>query len=555
MKQIRGYTALTSLSDRFTLNLINSNGHPETNGPLSLLCVPHPVLCSPDEQAIRDGALSGASNLHQLILSHNPQLLLENNNVFDGLSKLQVLNLSFNKMLTYLHPELFAVTRDLRFLSLQSCSLSVIDARITNLAPNLQFLDIRDNSLTCNCSFQWIRNHFLTQRNHSISSSSSSSSEQSVGTTVLAAAVVAALPNYQSAGETEPSSTSHSPLSESLTEMAYMFRDEDGPRLILDPVPATTPKPRPVLLPLQEEMGEQMRAEMTANAVQLLLRELEEARCSDLLKDNRLIDLGPEMTGCYKSVTESMAPIVIVALVVGVAVGVIIILVVRFRGRLTQCLSFRREGKKKRKHPYDPTRSSFLPSPISVSSTKFNPTPVTTLHVNNNRKVFHGCDPLITGTTKISNQRSLARMPFDEFGSLSSKPEFIFVHNTINTMRGNNHNNSSSSGDFGNGDATGSAASDFIPPIYRPRHVINNLRNNPYEVVPIVPPVASHPSSHRNWSHHMLQQQQQHAVQQQQLPYHLQTQHFDPDDPFNFYERTYEEAECPLNHVTPSTEL
>ena len=360
--------------------------------------------------------------MQQLILSHNPLLLLENKNVFDGLSKLQVLNLSFNKMLTYLHPELFAATRDLRFLSLQSCSFSVIDARIANLAPNLQFLDVRDNSLTCNCSVQWIRSHFLNQRNHS--SSSSPEPEQSVGTTVLAA-VIAALPNYQSSSGAagEEHSTSHTPLTESatavpqylsldwLTKRENEHEDQDSPH-----------KSRPVLSLLAEKPAEetvQAATANSANAVQLLLRELEEARCSDpsLLKDNRLIDLGPDMTGCFKS--ESMAPIVIVALAVGVAVGVIIILIVRFRERLTHCLSFRRDGKK-RKRPYDLTRSSFLPSPISVSSNKFNPTPVSTLHVNNNRKVFHGFDP-VTGTTK-SSQRSLARMPFDEFGSLSSKP-------------------------------------------------------------------------------------------------------------------------------------
>lgn len=469
--------------------------------------------------------------MEQLVLSHNPQLRLHDSGAFAGLSKLQVLNLSFNKLLSHLDPELFAPLAALRFLSLQSCSLSVIDVRIANLAVNLQFLDVRDNSLTCNCSVQWIRSHFLSQRNHS-------SSSPPIGTTVLAAAVVAALPNYPSSAV--DLQTQETLLSETTTTAApqylgldWLTRREEREEL----VPHKSAVARPVLSLLPEET-------MSRQAVQLLLRHLEEARCSDptLVRDKRLIDLGPEMTGCFKS--ESMTLFVILALAVGVAVGVIIILVLRFRERV--CILFRkREDKKRKQRSHDLSRSAFLPSSLSLSS-KFNPTPVSTLHVNNNRKVFHGLDGVTSSTMKGQRHPTLARMPFDEFGSLSSKPEFIFVHNTIN-LRGNNR----SIGNLGNGGHDvrhdpSLVRSDFIEPIYRSRHVINNVRNNPYEVVPIVPPV-----SHRNagWTHHHPDHLQAYHMQ------HQFTDPSDPDDPFNFYERTYEEAHCPISHLTPSTEL
>lgn len=479
--------------------------------------------------------------MEQLVLSHNPQLRLHESGAFAGLSKLQVLNLSFNKLLSHLDPELFAPLAALRFLSLQSCSLSVIDVRIANLAVNLQFLDVRDNSLTCNCSVQWIRSHFLSQRNHS-------SSSPPIGTTVLAAAVVAALPNYPSSGaemETQetllPETTTAAPALPQYMSLDWLTRREEREELV--PHKSAASVARPVLSLLPEET-------MSRQAVQLLLRHLEEARCSDptLVRDKRLIDLGPEMTGCFKS--ESMAPIVMLALAVGLAVAVILILVLRFRQKV--CMLFRkREDKKRKQRSQDLSRSAFLPSSLSLSS-KFNPTPVSTLHVNNNRKVFHGLDAVTSSTLKGQRHPTLAHMPFDEFGSLSSKPEFIFVHNTIN-LRGKNR----SIGNLGNGGHdvrhdTGLVRSDFIEPIYRSRHVINKERNNPYEVVPIVPPVA--PSSHWNgsggWSHH----------HPDQLHYHMQTQQqfthpSDPDDPFNFYERTYEEAHCPISHLTPSTEL
>lgn len=506
----------------------------------------HRMLCSADEQAIRDGGLSGAENLEQLLLSHNPQLRLQDNKAFAGLSKLQVLNLSFNKLLSHLDPELFAPLTELRFLSLQSCSLSVIDVRISNLAVNLQFLDVRDNSLTCNCSVQWIRSHFLSQRNHS----SSRTERSPLGTTLLSA-VVAALPNYPPSGNQEnteqtlltPDTTTAAAVPQYLSldwltkKSADGEESEDGPHKW---------QGRPVLSLLQDER-------MSGQAVQLLLRHLEEARCSDptLVRDKRLIDLGPEMTGCFRS--ESMAPFVMLALAVGVAVGVIIILVVRFRVRVVSCLRRRREKKRKERGVKDLSRSAFLPSSLSLSS-KFNSTPVSTLHVNNNRKVFHGFDAVSGGSTKGLRHPTLARMPFDEFGSLSSKPEFIFVHNTIN-LRGENR----SIGSLANGgldDDSGIVRSDFIEPIYRPRHVINNLRNSPYEVVPIVPPLASHPSSQRTigWSHHPHHHSDQLPYHMQQHPQFTHPSH-DPDDPFNFYERTYEEADCPISHLTPSTEL
>jgi hypothetical protein len=484
-----------------------------------------------DEQAIRDGALSAAPNLQQLSLAHNSLLRLENNNLFDGLSKLQMLHLSFNKMLTYLHPEMFAAVRDLRFLSVQSCSLSVIDARIANVLPRLQLLDVRNNSLTCNCSVQWIRSHFLNQRNHSASDLTDLTPIEDE----TAAVAAVPQPNYQTGAGSEdrpysvPVSNSFPAQLDWLTSDTGEYRTDPSPQSP-DHRPHPAPSPAPVVHPDDD---------IIFDAAQLLPL-FEEARCTDPVtgRDSRLIDLGPDVTGCFKS--DSMTLIVIAALVVGITVGVIIILIVKFRRRIAHCLSFGSKEDKKRKRPYDLSRA-FLPSPITVSS-KFNPTPVSTLHVNNNRKVFHGYDS--SGGTLKSSQRSLARMPFDEFGSLSSKPEFIFVHNTINLNRGNNRS-------IGIADS-GSSASDLMDPIYRPRHVINNVRNNPYEVVPIVPPVASRPSS-RNWSHHIPR----HQHPPDPIPYHLQTQHFtDPDDPFHFYERTYEEAECPLNHhLTPSTEL
>ena len=541
-------------------------------------------------------------------------------------------------MLNYLNPELFTQIPQLRFLSLRSCSLNMIEPRIAGLLVNLQFLDVRDNSLTCNCSVQWIRNHLLSQKNHS-SSSSSSSTKQSFGTTVLAA-VKASLPNYQESGasEREKSRSSHKPLtaSHSAGTTTITFREEQpsssasfssqsqtqwqaktmsekevGEEVDEETLNAAASSPASPggtslsLFPMELAASLLPHHPVASNAVQLsavelFLQELEQqTRCLDPVKDKRLIDLGIEMIACSKS--ESMTPIVMLALVVGVAMGVIIIAVVRFREQIVNCLLLRRgkganKRKKKNKKPYEVTRSFLPSSPVPVSANnKYNPTPVSTLHVNNNRKVYHTSIHPFTqtnststgGSNNMSSQRhhTLIRTPFDEFGSLSSKPEFIYVHNTINS-RGNNNSSSRSSSrsinDVRNGIISGIGVNssrnsgnavldprtDCLDSIYRSRHVINNLLNSPYEVVPILPPAPFpvYPSSHRNWntsSQHPHRMQHQHPDQvSYPPPPHLMPQHFtdpavDPDDPFNFYERLYEDPDPlpDISHLTPSTEL
>jgi len=89
-------------------------------------------------------------------------LFISQQETFLGLESLLSLDLSYNKMLQYLNPDMFAMMPNLQSLSLKSSSLSIIDPKIGSFLTNLVILDVRDNTLVCNCSLDWIRNQLLT---------------------------------------------------------------------------------------------------------------------------------------------------------------------------------------------------------------------------------------------------------------------------------------------------------------------------------------------------------------------------------------------------------
>jgi len=533
-------------------------------------------------QSISAGAFRRCPSLEKLILSHNPLLVLGDEHIFEGLGNLQVLDLSHNKMLQYLNADLFAPLKNLRFLSLRSSRLAMIDSRIGSFVVNLQFLDVRDNPLMCNCSVLWMRNHFLSFRNDS--SPSPPSPSLSVSDAVRDAVTSLSQGNYkdlQTPAESSslPSSTSPAPAYNPPEAAPYFLRQQWS----LDPSsPSASFYHNQLHLILQENSGQNL-----LSPEQMFYQSLLEARCFEpaSLKGKRIVDLGPEVISCTKD--SVMTPTVIGGIVGGLILCVLLVITVHLRSKFVACIRCR---EKRIKRPQDLTHSAFLATSIAVSSTKFHPAhAVSTMQSNNNRKVYSFDPP------PLSTLGGVRGMPYQNLGSLrnnsrNKRPEFVYVqHNktpdslsTLVNGRGSRNISTLSNG-FHPPPASRRGGEDgYFEPIYRQRHGLNtNDLNNPYEVVPIIPPPVTtlpysssssssssvHPSSSslRTWnmSHndhrtllvsdrHQLpphQQHQQHQQQTQQLLHPL-----DPEDPmFNFYE----EADFPpyRHHSTPSTEL
>lgn len=495
-------------------------------------------------------------------------------------------------MLQYLNPDLFAPLKNLRFLSLRSSRLAMIDSRIGSFVVNLQLLDVRDNPLMCNCSVLWMRNHFLSSRNDSSFSSSPSPSlsmSDAVRDAVTSRLSQGNYKDLQTPAESSlPSSTSPAPSSPSSPSFnppeaaPYFLRQQWS----LDPSsPGSASYHNQLHLILQENSGQNL-----LSPEQMFYQSLLEARCFEpaSLKGKRIVDLGPDVISCTKD--SVMTPTVIGGIVGGFILCVLLVITVHFRSKFVACIRCR---EKRIKRPQDLTHSAFLPTSIAVSSTKFNPAhhPVSTMQSNNNRKVYSFDPP------PLATLGGVRGMPYENLGSLrnnsrNKRPEFVYVqHNktpdsltTLVNGRGSRNISTLSNGFHPPPPPSRRGVDDgYFEPIYRHRHGLNTINdlNNPYEVVPIIPPPVTtlpysssssssssvHPSSSslRTWnmSHndhrthlvsdrHQLPPHQQHQLQQQQTQQLLHP--LDPEDPmFNFYE----EADFPPyhHHSTPSTEL
>lgn len=539
-------------------------------------------------------------------------LVLSDTDTFNGLEKLQVLDLSSNRMLQYLKPEMFTPLKSLVKLSLKSSSLSMIEPRIGSLLPNLRFLDVRDNPLICNCSLGWIRNHFLSRTvNDSFSSFDLEKNE-----------------NSENNSDNNDSS---------LTKEDLFFAVLSTQQMLLKQL---SQEAMCFVSPSSSSFSISSHFPLSSSSYAL----------SEEGQRKRIIDLMPEVTSCEATGNSSTTTVIFIV-ISAVVVSLLVILFLSRKG-LSKCL-FSMKRKSGRKHHRNPvvdhlSHASFLPSSLtSVSATKLNPTPVSTssmLHVggNNNRKIY-GFDPVLSMTTSrhlLQQQQQLLATTlgrsnirgcpvFDSDFESGQTPEFYYLHSNSTTQRGfaqnegrtssrNNRSVSNLSNAMVRRDSDENSGERFLPPsdhhaIYRPHHVVNNL-NNPYEqpayeVVPIVPPSifassaaatlaasrgnnttrvnqqrqvfqhqnqSSHSSSGssssgastsssqiRSWQQQHQQQSNNRQLPQipQQISHHLhpslfQDQHIlDLDDPiFNIYE----EADTHVTSIssgTPSTEL
>ena len=531
---------------------------------------------------MKSNAFRSTWSLEHLDLSHNPKLMHLESKSFTGLNQLKILDMSYCR-LQYLNPDAFGDLKQLVTLNVRSNALTMIDSKVGSFVVNLQVLDVRDNPLACNCSIDWVRSHLSRQGNHSSSSSSSTSTWSSFSTspvgspfatssspssaalessTTANAATTTALlltSNYNSKGKqpTEVGSSSSSfSSSSSSTSSASTYSSSSSASTVFASA-------SPFYLGQVETTSSILYSTSSGGdfTEEHLWSTLQDVKCfqPSNLQGKRLIDLESESIGCNKN--ESMKPIVIIALTSGIILGIFMIIIIRFR--LYIITFFRRKHKHAGKRPHDfmSSHPSFLPSPITVSS-KLNPTTVTTLHINNNRKVY-GFDPILSHTLHSSNRpylgssaSTLGRISFDELGPLCAKPEFIYVHN--NTMVGTKQQHQQQhqqqqhpqqrskiqlamgrtivNGIHGGiGGGTGDHLESLEQAIYPPRHAINNL-NNPYEVVPIVPQFAPPSAFQSPW-----------------------TDGNRTHSPFvdSYSDQLYEEANCPLtsNVKIPSTEL
>ncbi|KAK8738520.1 hypothetical protein OTU49_003918 [Cherax quadricarinatus] len=102
------------------------------------------------------GPFTHLVNLKSLHISRCENLSLIDSGAFTSLSKLTSLVLSFNPQLTALQRNVFKPLTGLRHLVLRGNGLRGIDRSLVS-SSSLQLLDLRDNSLECNCSIKWLQ--------------------------------------------------------------------------------------------------------------------------------------------------------------------------------------------------------------------------------------------------------------------------------------------------------------------------------------------------------------------------------------------------------------
>lgn len=102
------------------------------------------------------GAFENLLSLKKLYVSHCVNLTHLSKNVFNELENLLYLEISFNPKIKTLDLHIFKSLTALRRLVLRGNGLNSIEQDLLNL-QSLQYLDLRDNSLVCNCSLKWLQ--------------------------------------------------------------------------------------------------------------------------------------------------------------------------------------------------------------------------------------------------------------------------------------------------------------------------------------------------------------------------------------------------------------
>lgn len=114
--------------------------------------------------SLTSNQMGNLSKLKSLYVSHCSFLNGVENDTFSRLESLMYLEISFNTNLTFLPSELFKPLKELRSLILKGNSLKTIKQDLVNW-QSLQYLDVRDNPLHCNCSMKWLQD---AEKNQSV---------------------------------------------------------------------------------------------------------------------------------------------------------------------------------------------------------------------------------------------------------------------------------------------------------------------------------------------------------------------------------------------------
>lgn len=96
---------------------------------------------------------------------------------FNGISNLERLELSHNKLLSNIDPYVLNGLPDLRYLILSGNAFTTLQLDLVNTLERKVFLDVRDNPFTCNCSLEWLRSYLLQTTNSSIDQIKNTSNE------------------------------------------------------------------------------------------------------------------------------------------------------------------------------------------------------------------------------------------------------------------------------------------------------------------------------------------------------------------------------------------
>lgn len=241
---------------------------------------------------------------------------------FNGLSKLESLEISYNPNLHFIDATLFDPLISLKIIILTHNSFTFLDNHLSLIANRVKLFDVRGNPFTCNCSVQWIRKLFLKNINDT-------NSEVSIK-------------GLSSSSVNSPTSST-TETSKGINEVSV--KREMGSTLSF-PAAARRIAPNPSIDSSPSNIQPSID---TSSYVNEVIR----VTCANPmpLRGKQIIDLEPGDIGCYE--VESMAPIVI-GVFIGclIITGVVVICGIRWRTRLTGLIKGTTGVGSKRSHHY-----------------------------------------------------------------------------------------------------------------------------------------------------------------------------------------------------------
>ena len=116
---------------------------------------------------IAGGSFQHSPTLKRLMLNRIMALQLVDEMAFINLTSLEILEMSNNSRLRYIHYNAFDTVDHLSELHIDGCALGTIEEELIQNLPSLSFLDVSSNPLICDCLLGWLHRDFngTSQRN------------------------------------------------------------------------------------------------------------------------------------------------------------------------------------------------------------------------------------------------------------------------------------------------------------------------------------------------------------------------------------------------------